>query len=60
MEMKAGWSARVLAGSDKGKEFAIKKDFGSYVLLIDSKGCELRKNKKHIQVIKKVRDDVTL
>lgn len=55
MEMKAGWKATVLAGNDRGKTYVIKKDCGEYAFLIREDGKELRKNKKHIQVIKRTR-----
>ena len=55
MELKAGWQARVLAGNDSGKTFVITKDCGEYAFLIREDGKVLRKNKKHIQVIKRTR-----
>ena len=55
MELKAGWQARVLAGNDRGKTFVITEDCGEYAFLIREDGKVLRKNKKHIQVIKRTR-----
>ncbi len=52
MELIAGWQARSLAGNDKGKTYVIKEDCGEYAFLIREDGKVLRKNKKHIQVIK--------
>jgi len=53
MEMTPGWKAKSLAGNDKGKIYIIKEDRGEYVFLLGEGGKTLRKNKKHIQVIKK-------
>lgn len=53
MEMIPGWMAKSLAGNDKGKLYVIKEDRGEYVFLLDPVGRTLRKNKKHIQVIKR-------
>lgn len=53
MEMNPGWLARSLAGNDKGHIYVIKEDCREYVFLLDEKGKTFRKNKKHIQVIKK-------
>ncbi|MBQ2426850.1 MAG: hypothetical protein II263_10180 [Lachnospiraceae bacterium] len=55
MELKSGWQARVLAGNDRGKTYVIKEDCGEYAFLIRGDGKVLRKNKKHIQVIKRTR-----
>ena len=52
MELKPGWRASVLAGNDRGKTYIIQEDLGEYVILIREDGKMLRKNKKHIQVIK--------
>ena len=52
MEMNPGWHARSLAGNDRGKVYVISRDSGEYVFLLDERGKEFRKNKKHIQVIK--------
>ncbi len=52
MELNPGWKARSMAGNDRGKIYVIKEDLGEYVLLIREDGNVLRKNKKHIQVIK--------
>ena len=53
MELKVGWHAKVLAGNDRGKTYVIKEDCGEYAFLIREDGRVLRKNKKHIQVIKR-------
>ena len=53
MIMNPGWMARSLAGNDKNKVYVIKEDRGEYVFLLDESGNVFRKNKKHIQVIKK-------
>mgnify|MGYP003316414451 FL=1 len=55
MELRSGWQARVLAGNDKGKTYVLNEDCGEYVFLIREDGKKLRKNKKHIQVIKRTR-----
>lgn len=52
MELIPGWQAKSLAGNDKGRIYIIQADCGEYVFLIRGDGKELRKNKKHIQVIK--------
>ena len=52
MELRSGWQARVLAGNDKGKIYVIKEDLGEYAFLVREDGKLLRKNKKHIQVMK--------
>ena len=52
MKLNAGWQAKVLAGNDKGKIYVIKEDCGEYAFLLREDGKVLRKNKKHIQVIK--------
>ena len=52
MELKPGWKASVLAGNDRGNIYVIREDCGEYVTLIRADGKVLRKNKKHIQVIK--------
>lgn len=54
MEIKPGFYAKSLAGNDKGRIYAVKKDEGRFVLLNGGDGRVLRKNKKHIQVIKKM------
>lgn len=59
MEMTAGWQARSLAGNDRGRLYVIEQDCGEYVSLLDQNGKRLRKNKKHIQVIKKTKEEVT-
>lgn len=56
MELNPGWKAKVLAGNDKGKIYVIKEDLGEYVVLVREGGAMLRKNKKHIQVIKNKRN----
>ena len=53
MIMNPGWKARSLAGNDKNIVYVIKEDHGEYVFLLDESGNVFRKNKKHIQVIKK-------
>ncbi len=53
MELKPGWKASVKAGNDKGSVYAILEDCGEYAKLVREDGKVLRKNKKHIQVIKK-------
>lgn len=53
MEMKPGWQAKVKTGSDKGLIGVIAEDCGMYAVLLREDGKVLRKNKKHIQVIKK-------
>ena len=55
MELNPGWKARSLAGNDKGKIYVIKEDCGEYAFLVREDGKLLRKNKKHIQVIKNER-----
>ena len=57
MVLISGWQARSLAGNDKGKTYVIKEDCGEYAFLIRDDGKELRKNKKHIQVIKRTKDN---
>lgn len=52
MQLNPGWKASVLAGNDKGKIYVIKRDLGEYAELVREDGKVLRKNKKHIQVIK--------
>lgn len=54
MEMNPGWQAKSLAGNDKGKVYVITRDSGEYVFLLSETGKEFRKNKKHIQVIKRM------
>ena len=53
MKMIPGWLASSLAGNDKGKTYVITEDCGEYVFLVREDGKKLRKNKKHIQVIKR-------
>ena len=60
MEMKAGWQAKSLAGNDRGMIYVIKEDRGEYVFLLADNGKQLRKNKKHVQVIKRTKDDAML
>ena len=60
MEMKAGWQAKSLAGNDRGMIYVIKEDRGEYVFLLAENGKQLRKNKKHVQVIKTTKDDAML
>lgn len=56
MEMIPGWLARSLKGNDRGKIYVIKEDCREYVLLLHENGTVFRKNKKHIQVIKRTKD----
>lgn len=53
MKMKPGWQAKVKNGSDKGMIGVITEDCDMYAVLLREDGKVLRKNKKHIQVIKK-------
>ena len=53
MDMTPGWMAKSLAGNDRGTIYVIKEDCQEYVFLLDQSGKTLRKNKKHIQVIKR-------
>jgi len=53
MEMIPGWMAKSLAGNDRGRIYVINEDSGEYVFLMDQNGKISRKNKKHIQVIKR-------
>ena len=53
MELNPGWKATMLAGNDKGNVYTIKEDLGEYAILIREDGKVIRKNKKHIQVIKR-------
>ncbi len=57
MEMIPGWQARSLAGNDRGKVYVITEDRGEYVYLQKESGKTFRKNKKHIQVIKKYKSE---
>lgn len=57
MEMIPGWMARSLTGNDRGKVYIIKEDRGESVFLLREDGKTLRKNKKHIQVIKKCKSE---
>ena len=52
MKLNPGWKARATAGNDRDKIYDVKEDLGEYVLLVRGDGKLLRKNKKHIQVIK--------
>ena len=52
MELIPGRKASMLAGNDKGKIYVIAKDCGEYAELVREDGKVLRKNKKHIQVMK--------
>lgn len=47
----------MLAGHDKGKIYVIEEDTGAYVILSDENGKRFRKNKKHVQVKKKTKED---
>ena len=53
----AGYFAYSMAGHDKGKIYLIIKEEADYVWLADGRARKLsspkRKNKKHIQIIKK-------
>lgn len=55
MVLIPGWQAKSLAGNDRGKIYVIKEDSGEYAFLVREDGKVLRKNKKHIQVIKKTK-----
>ena len=57
MEMIPGWQARSLAGNDRGKVYVITEDREEYVYLQKEGGKTFRKNKKHIQVIKKYKSE---
>ena len=58
MEMTPGFLARSLAGNDKDKIYVISEDLGTYVSLLAENGRVLRKNKKHVQIIKKRKQEV--
>ena len=53
MEMTPGFLARSIAGNYKDKIYVISEDLGTYVSLLAENGRVLRKNKKHVQIIKK-------
>lgn len=53
MEMKPGFLAKSLAGNDRGRLYVIDEDCGESVLLSGQNGRRLRKNKKHVQLIKR-------
>lgn len=53
MEMRPGFLAKSMAGNDKGTIYVIKEDAGEAVFLIGKNGRVIRKNKKHVQLIKK-------
>lgn len=57
-----GWLASSKAGHDKGEIYIIIKEETEYVYLADGKYKTLenlkKKNKKHIQVIRKESDDI--
>lgn len=53
MELNPGWKAKSLAGNDKGRIYVIKEDCGEYAFLLNESGKVFRKNKKHIQLIKR-------
>ena len=55
MKLNPGWQARATTGNDKNKIYIVKEDLGEYVLLVREDGKLLRKNKKHIQVIKNIK-----
>lgn len=57
MEMRPGWLALSLAGNDRGKIYVIERDGGECVFLAGPGEKTIRKNKKHIQVQKRSRDD---
>jgi len=59
MEMIPGWQARSLAGNDRGRVYVIKEDRGEYVFLLGPDNRVFRKNKKHIQVIKRTMNRYT-
>ena len=56
MDMHPGWRARSLAGNDRGQIYVIKEDSPPYVFLLGPNGRTLRKNKKHVQVIKRMKE----
>lgn len=58
MEMTPGFLARSIAGNDKDKIYVISEDLGTYVSLLAENGRVLRKNKKHVQIIKKRKQEV--
>ena len=59
MEMKPGFLARSLAGNDKGAVYEIQEDLGTHVLLLGPAGRPFKKNKKHVQLIKKTKESYT-
>lgn len=60
MDMKPGFLAKSLAGNDKGKIYVIKEDHGEYVFLLGKKETVTKKNKKHVQLIKKTKETYAL
>ena len=58
MEMTPGFLARSIAGNDKDKIYVISEDLGTYVSLLAENGRVLRKNKRHVQIIKKRNKEV--
>ena len=59
MEMKPGFLARSLAGNDKGAVYEIQEDLGTHVLLLGPADRPFKKNKKHVQLIKKTKESYT-
>lgn len=55
MKLNPGWQAKVTAGNDKDKIYIVKEELGEYAVLVREDGKLLRKNKKHIQVIKNIK-----
>ena len=53
MEMTPVFLERSIAGNDKYKIYVISVDLVTYVSLLAENGRVLRKNKKHVQIIKK-------
>ena len=53
MEMTPGFLARSRAGPDKEKISGVPEDLVTCVSVLAENGRVLRKNKKHVQIIKK-------
>lgn len=53
MEMTPGFLARSLAGNDKDKILVISEDLEHTFLCLQKTAGSSRKNKKHVQIIKK-------
>ena len=54
--MKPGFLARSMAGNDKGRLYTVEEDMGRHVLLSGPEGRLFKKNKKHVQLIKKTKE----